>query len=114
MQVYGVRIPKNKNIFIALQALYGIGSSLSSFILNILAIDPTILVGRLPNLERYKIIHFIESNLPLENVLKHKMLSDISYLKRINCYRGLRHKLNLPVRGQRTRTNAHTRKFTRL
>ncbi|KON71379.1 MAG: 30S ribosomal protein S13 [Candidatus Hodgkinia cicadicola] len=114
MQIYGIRIPENRNIFIALQTLYGIGKSLSYLILSLLSINPKILVKMLSSLERYKLIHFIENNFTLENILRYKILSDINNLKRINCYRGIRHKVGLPVRGQRTRTNAHTRKYTRL
>ncbi|PIM94871.1 30S ribosomal protein S13 [Candidatus Hodgkinia cicadicola] len=114
MQIYGIRIPENRNIFIALQTLYGIGEPLSYLILSLLSINPRILVRTLSTFQRYKLIHFIETNITLENVLRYKVLSDVSNLKRINCYRGLRHKVGLPVRGQRTRTNAHTRKYARL
>ncbi|PIM96299.1 30S ribosomal protein S13 [Candidatus Hodgkinia cicadicola] len=114
MLIYGIRIPENRNIFIALQTLYGIGEPLSCLILSLLSINPRILVRTLSTFQRYKLIHFIETNLTLENILRYKVLSDVSNLKHINCYRGLRHKVGLPVRGQRTRTNAHTRKYTRL
>ncbi|WP_192573173.1 30S ribosomal protein S13 [Candidatus Hodgkinia cicadicola] len=72
------------------------------------------MVKILLNSERYKLIHFIQNNLTLETVLRYKIPSDINNLKRINCYRGLRHKVWLPVRKQRTRTNIRTRKYIKL
>ncbi|PIM95730.1 30S ribosomal protein S13 [Candidatus Hodgkinia cicadicola] len=97
-----------------MQTLYGIGPSLSYFILSLLSIDPNVLVWRLSNFKDMMIVRFVENNFSLENILSYKQQSNIASLKRINCYRGSRHRANLLVRGQRTRTNAHNRKYARL
>lgn len=108
----GVNIPKNKSIMISLTYIYGIGISLSKKICNFINVDYGILVKDLDNKEleliRKEILKYI-----VEGDLRRNILLNIKRLSDINCYRGLRHKKKLPVRGQRTKTNAKTCKKNR-
>ncbi|MFP2998102.1 ribosomal protein uS13 [Candidatus Hodgkinia cicadicola] len=114
MRICGIEIPDNKHIKLSLQNLYGIGVSTANYIVNSLGIKPNLITSNLNELERLKIRNFIENNFRLGNFLKQDIEVNINKLKRIGCYRGLRHRRGLPVRGQRTRTNAHTRKYANL
>jgi small subunit ribosomal protein S13 len=112
-RISGVDLPKNKNIECALTYIYGIGFSLSRKILKEAGINPQTKVKDLKDDEINKIRDVIDKNYKVEGELRSQVSSDIKRLMEIGSYRGLRHKKGLPVRGQRTRTNARTRKGPR-
>lgn len=112
-RIAGVELPKNKRIEVALTYIYGIGRSLSRKILKELDINMDTRVKDLTEEEVKKIRDYIENNLKVEGELRQEVIQNIKRLMEIGCYRGLRHKMGLPVRGQRTRTNARTRKGPR-
>lgn len=109
-RIAGVDLPKNKRIEIALTYIYGIGLSSSFKILKEANVDPSTKVKDLKDQEVERIRKIIEKNYKVEGALKVEVAENIKRLKEIQCYRGIRHIKGLPVRGQRTRTNARTRK----
>jgi small subunit ribosomal protein S13 len=109
-RIAGVDLPLNKRIEIALTYIYGIGRSSSLNILNKLGIPLSKKVKELTEKETEAIKKEIENNYKVEGTLRLEVVNNIKRLIKINCYRGIRHKVGLPVRGQRTRTNARTRK----
>ncbi len=108
VRIAGVNIPDDKRIEVALTYIYGIGWSRSRSILSELGINPDTRSKDLKNEELVSLKNFIEKNYTIEGELKHQKLMNIKRLKDIGCYRGIRHMKNLPVRGQRTRTNTRT------
>lgn len=112
-RIAGVDLPKNKRIEVALTYIYGIGRSLSRKILNELEINLDTRVKDLTEDEVKRIRDYIEKRLKVEGELRQEVIANIKRLMEIGCYRGIRHKRGLPVRGQRTRTNARTRKGPR-
>src|SRR3989344_858799 len=112
-RLLGIQIPDNKRIAYALTFLYGIGWSTSEKILSQVKVDKNKLVKDLSEDEIKKIIEVIEKNYKIEGDLREKISGDIKRLKEISSYRGLRHVRNLPVRGQRTRSNARTKRGKR-
>jgi small subunit ribosomal protein S13 len=112
-RIQGVDIPNDKRIVIALQYIYGIGESRAKKILTTVGIDKNVRARDLTEDEVTRIAQELESNYVLEGQLRRQVAQNIARLKEINCYRGTRHKKGLPVRGQRTRTNARTRKGPR-
>ncbi len=112
-RIAGVDIPREKRIEIALTYLYGIGRSLSNQILSQAGIDPNKRTNTLSEEEVAKIRDIIEQNHKIEGDLRKENNINIKRLMDIGCYRGLRHRRGLPVRGQRTRTNSRTRKGPR-
>lgn len=112
-RIAGVDLPKNKNIWIALTYIYGIGKSLSSSILKEAGIEYNRKVNEIKEEELAIIRKIIESKYKVGGDLKKEETTNIKRLIDINSYRGLRHKKGLPVRGQRTHTNARTRKGPR-
>ncbi len=112
-RVAGVEIPDNKRVEIALTYIYGIGRSTSQKILTETGISWDKRVKDLTDEELARIRDYIDRNLIVEGDLRRKVAEDIKRLIDIRCYRGLRHLRGLPVRGQRTRTNARTRKGPR-
>lgn len=106
----GVNIPDNKQVQIALTYIYGLGPKASENILSAAKIEPTVRVKNLTDAELSKLQEIITNNYTTEGELQRVVTGNIKRLKDINSYRGLRHKANLPVRGQRTRTNARTRR----
>lgn len=113
-RIFGVDLPKHKRIEIALTYLYGIGRTLSNRILKAVAIDPNKRAKDLSDEEVSKITNFIQkSGYRIEGELRHEISANIKRLMDIGVWRGIRHKKGLPVRGQRTRTNARTRKGPR-
>ncbi len=112
-RVAGVDLPADKPIHIGLTAIFGIGRPTAGKILEKVNIEKGKRVKDLTNEEVDKIRHLIEGEYKIEGELKSKIKQDINRLKDIKCYRGIRHKKGLPVRGQRTRTNARTRKGPR-
>jgi small subunit ribosomal protein S13 len=112
-RVAGVDLPKKKKIEYALPYIYGIGLTLSRKILKDTGIDPNKRVYELTEEEVALLNKEIASNYVVEGELRKQVQMNIKELMDIKCYRGLRHRKGLPVRGQRTRTNARTRKGKR-
>jgi len=111
-RIAGIDLAENKRIDIALTAIYGIGRVNVMDILKTAQIDPAKRVKEL-NAEEVAKIQKIVEDIPVEGVLRKKISQDIERLKAIRCYRGIRHIRNLPVRGQRTRSNARTKRGKR-
>ncbi len=109
-RISGVTIPAEKHIQIALTYIYGIGSKTSRDILNKAKIAADVRVKNLTDDEISRIQDVINADLVVEGDLQRTVTGNIKRLKDINAYRGIRHKANLPVRGQRTRTNARTKR----
>ncbi len=113
-RISNVTIPSEKQIHIALTYVYGIGPKTSKDILDKAKIDPTVRTKQLTDDELSRIQGIIDSTLMVEGDLQRIVASNIKRLKDIGAYRGLRHKASLPSRGQRTRTNARTRRGKRV
>jgi small subunit ribosomal protein S13 len=113
-RISGVTIPDNKQAWVALTYIFGIGPKTSRDILNEAKIDPTVRVKNLNDAEISKIQDVINANYQIEGELQRTITGNIKRLRDINAYRGLRHKNNLPSRGQRTKTNARTRRGKKL
>lgn len=109
-RISGVDIPRDKHIVISLTYIFGIGRSLAKKILKDLNIDQTRKTRDLTEDEIIKIRAYIDNNFKVEGDLRREVTQNIKRLIEINSYRGIRHKRGLPVRGQRTHTNARTRK----
>lgn len=109
-RISGVTIPDNKQVLIALTYVYGIGPKSSQDILDKAKVEPTIRVKDLNDTEIGRIQETINSDYTIEGELQRIVTGNIKRLRDINSYRGLRHKANLPARGQRTRTNARTKR----
>ena len=110
-RIAGVDLPNDKRIEIALTYIYGIGTTSASSIIKSAGLNPDTRVKDLTEDEVAKIRDAIESeNIVVEGDLKRQVAGDIKRLTDINCYRGRRHRMGLPVHGQRTKTNARTRK----
>jgi small subunit ribosomal protein S13 len=107
-RIAGVNLPKNKRIIIALTYIYGIGRSRANQILEQAGIDKDKQVDKLSQDEENKLRQIIEKKHRVEGELRREVTQNIIILRDINCYRGVRHKKNLPVRGQRTKTNSRT------
>lgn len=109
-RIVGVEIPNNKRVDVGLTYIYGIGMQTSKQILKDTNIDETIRVKDLNEDQIKKLYSYIEKNVPTEGQVKQKVFQAVKRLKDIRAYRGQRHKLGLPVRGQNTRSNTRTRK----
>ena len=109
-RIAGVDIPNNKRVEIALTYIYGIGRKSANDILAQTGIDPDKRAKDLTDEDVAKIRDEIEANYTVEGDLRRDVALDIKRMVEINCYRGIRHRKGLPVRGQRTKTNARTRK----
>ena len=109
-RIAGVVIPSEKQVQIALTYIYGIGPKHASSILAAAKIEPTTRVKDLTEAEEQKLREIIDSEYHVEGDLQRLVANNIKRLKDINSYKGMRHKTGLPVNGQRTRTNARTRK----
>ena len=109
-RIAGVNIPREKRVEIGLTYVFGIGKSTSQQVLGELGIDPNTKVRDLTDEEVTRLRNHVDQNLMVEGDLRRERSQNIKRLMEIGCYRGLRHRRNLPVRGQRTRTNARTRK----
>lgn len=111
-RIAGIDIPNEKRIDIALTYIFGIGDKVAKDILQKAKVEPSIRTKNLTS-EELKNIQTVIESLPTEGELRKVVRDNIETLKRIQAYRGLRHSMGLPVRGQRTRTNARTRKGKR-
>ncbi len=112
-RIVGVELPKEKPIEIALTYLYGIGRPMARKIMSATQIDPHKRAKALTDEEVAKLTHAVQATCKVEGDLRREVGANIRRLIEIGCYRGLRHKRGLPVRGQRTRTNARSRKGPR-
>lgn len=112
-RIAGIDLPKDKRIGIALQYIYGIGPTLSRHILSQAGVEPTKKVNELSENEVNRLREIVEREYKVEGELRKEVDLNIKRLMEIGSYRGLRHRHNLPVRGQRTRTNARTRRGPR-
>ncbi|MGX7591075.1 30S ribosomal protein S13 [Candidatus Karelsulcia muelleri] len=111
--ISGINIPENKRGIIALTYIFGIGKNISKKIFEIIKMNPNTKVKNWSDLELNKIRKFINKNIKIEGELKTEIKLDIKRLLDIKCYRGIRHKIGLPVRGQKTKNNCRTRKGKR-
>lgn len=109
-RIQGVDLPRNKRVEIALTYIYGIGLKSSQDILTAVGVDASTRVQDLTDTEIKGLSEFINKNFKVEGDLRREVQMNIKRLVEIGCYRGIRHKRGLPVHGQRTKTNARTRK----
>ena len=109
-RIAGVDVPRNKRVEISLTYIYGIGKNASQSILASANIDPNTRVQDLSEAEVGRLRQVIDENYTVEGDLRREVAMNIKRLTEIGCYRGLRHRRHLPVHGQRTKTNARTRK----
>ena len=112
-RLVGVDLPRDKRIEVGLTYIYGIGPTTSKKILAETGVDPDIRVRDLTEDDLAKLRDYITANITTEGDLHREVRQNINRLMEIGCYRGLRHRRGLPVRGQRTHTNARTRKGPR-
>ena len=109
-RVIGVDIPNNKRLEFSLTYIFGVGRSTAAKICKACNLDPGIKAGDLTEEQVTNLATYIQKTYPVEGQLRRQIAGNISRLRDIACYRGMRHRRGLPVRGQRTRTNARTRK----
>ena len=109
-RIAGVTLPREKRVEIGLTYVYGIGRSMSNKILSAVRIDPNTHVKDLTEDEEIRLRSYIEENTMVEGDLRRERGQNIKRLMEIGCYRGIRHRRGMPVRGQRTKTNARVRK----
>ncbi|WP_126424815.1 30S ribosomal protein S13 [Brevibacillus marinus] len=112
-RIAGVDLPREKRVEIALTYIYGIGRSTSQRILAATGVNPDTRVRDLTEDEVSRLRDYIDKNVKVEGDLRREVSLNIKRLMEIGCYRGIRHRRGLPVRGQRTKTNARTRKGPR-
>ena len=111
-RIAGINIPTDKHIVIALQSIFGIGQTRSKLICETLKLDPSTKVSKLTE-EELESIREVVSQYEVEGDLRREVAMNIKRLRDLGCYRGIRHRKSLPLRGQRTKTNARTRKGPR-
>ena len=109
-RVIGVDIPNNKRLEISLTYIFGVGKTTSHKICDALNLDRGMEASDLTEEQVTNLATYIQKNYPVEGALRRVIAGNISRLRDIGCYRGMRHRRGLPVRGQRTRTNARSRK----
>jgi small subunit ribosomal protein S13 len=109
-RIAGVDIPRDKRVEISLTYIYGIGRSISQNVLEMADVDPNTRVKDLSEAEVSRLRQIVDKDLIVEGELRRQRHMNIKRLTEIGCYRGMRHRRGLPVHGQRTRTNARTRK----
>ena len=112
-RIAGVDLPRNKRIIIALTYIHGIGRSVAAELVEKCGLDPNMRTDSLSEVDVRNIRQAIEDGLKVEGDLRREVQLNIKRLMDLGCYRGLRHRRGLPVRGQRTKTNARTRKGPR-
>ena len=111
-RIAGINIPTDKHIVIALQSIFGIGQTRSKLICETLKLDPSTKVSELTE-DQLESIRVAVSKYEVEGDLRREVSLNIKRLRDLGCYRGIRHRKSLPLRGQRTKTNARTRKGPR-
>jgi small subunit ribosomal protein S13 len=112
-RIAGVDLPRDKRVEVSLTYIYGIGRTTSRRILGQAEINPDVRVRDLAEAEVARLREVIDRNYRVEGDLRREVAMNIKRLQEIGCYRGIRHRKNLPVRGQRTRTNARQRRGAR-
>jgi small subunit ribosomal protein S13 len=112
-RIAGVDLPRDKRVEISLTYIYGIGRTTSQEILAMAEVDPNTRVRDLAETEVSRLREIIDRNYRVEGDLRREVAMNIKRLQEIGCYRGIRHRKNLPVRGQRTRTNARQKRGAR-
>lgn len=112
-RISGVDLPRDKRVEISLTYIYGIGRSTSRQILTTAQVDPNVRVRDLAEVDVARLREVIDRNYRVEGDLRREIAMNIKRLQEIGCYRGIRHRKNLPVHGQRTRTNARQRRGAR-
>jgi small subunit ribosomal protein S13 len=112
-RIAGVDLPRDKRVVVGLTYIYGIGRKTSEDILRNLGIEESVRVRDLTEADVARLRETIDREYRVEGDLRRELSMNIKRLQEINCYRGMRHRLNLPSRGQRTRTNARTRRGAR-
>ena len=112
-RIAGIDIPLEKRVEVSLTYIYGIGRLQAARVLSEAGVDPNLRTKNLTEEQVGKIAGVIDRTLTVEGQLRRTVQQNVQRLKDVSCYRGLRHKRNLPVRGQRTKTNARTRKGPR-
>ena len=113
-RILGVDIPVNKRVTYALQTIYGIGPAIAAEIVERAKIDPQLRASQLTDENIAAITVLLQNDYTVEGDLRRELVTNVRRLQIINCYRGMRHKKGLPCRGQRTRTNARTRKGKKI
>ena len=108
-RISGVDLPRDKRIEIALTYIYGIGLKTAQNVLAATGVDPNTRVRDLSETDEHKLREYIDHHCKVEGDLRREVSLNIKRLVEIGCYRGVRHRRNLPVRGQKTKTNARTR-----
>jgi small subunit ribosomal protein S13 len=111
-RIAGINIPTDKHIVIGLQSIFGIGQTRSKLICETLKLDPSTKVSELTE-DELESIRTVVSQYEVEGDLRREVSMNIKRLRDLGCYRGIRHRKSLPLRGQRTKTNARTRKGPR-
>lgn len=109
-RILGVDIPQKKKVVVALTYMYGIGPAIAAEICEKIKVDPNLKAADLSNSHIAQITKLLDGTYEVEGDLRRQLSMSIRRLQSINCYRGLRHRRGLPCRGQRTKTNARTRK----
>jgi small subunit ribosomal protein S13 len=112
-RIAGVDLPRDKRVEVSLTYIYGIGRTTSQEILAMAEVDPNTRVRDLAETEVSRLREIIDRNYRVEGDLRREVAMNIKRLQEIGCYRGIRHRKNLPVRGQRTRTNARQKRGAR-
>ena len=113
-RIIGVDIPGNKRVAYSLRYIYGIGPAKAAEIIERVKIDPALKASDLSQEQIAQITKLLQNDYMVEGDLRRSVAADIRRLQQINCYRGIRHRRGLPVHGQRTKTNARTRKGKRV
>lgn len=112
-RVVGIDLPRQKRVEVGLQSIYGIGVTRAREVMEKIGLDERMRVNELTDEQASALTSLIQNDYKVEGDLRRETTSDVKRLMEINCYRGQRHKRGLPVRGQRTHTNARTRKGPR-
>jgi len=112
-RIAGVDLPRDKRVEVSLTYIYGIGRTASRKILQVAEVDPSTRVRDLAEVEVARLREIIDRNYRVEGDLRREVAMNIKRLQEIGCYRGIRHRKGLPVRGQRTRTNARQKRGSR-
>lgn len=112
-RIQGVDVPNEKPTYVSLQYLHGVGRTKAIEMCHRLKLDPQVKAKALSDDDIQRINNYLDNELVVEGRLRRQTQTNIQRLRDIQCYRGIRHRRNLPVRGQRTRTNARTRKGTK-
>ena len=112
-RIVGVDLPRQKRVEIGLRSIFGIGPTHAKALMEKMGMDPRTRVNELTDEQANTLTNLIQNDYKVEGDLRREVTGNVKRLMEINCYRGIRHKRGLPVRGQRTHTNARTRKGPR-